>query len=60
MAQVKVPELVVPQLKLFTSRTASTVNEPRPKMALAIDTPPFVVLITLVFSVLSCAWTTIE
>src|SRR5205823_14399805 len=54
MAQVKVPELVVPQLKLFTSRTASTVNEPRPKRALATDTPPFVVLSTLVFSVLSC------
>ena len=60
MAQVKVPVLVVPQLKLFTSRTASTVNEPRPKRALATDTPPFVVLSTLVFSVLSCAWTTIE
>ena len=54
------PELSVLQLKLFTRRTASIVSDPRPKSALETDTPPFVVLNTLVLSVLICACTTSE
>src|SRR5437588_2418642 len=55
---VMAPELSALQVKLFTSRTASIVSDPRPKSAFAIDTPPLVVVNTLVLSVLTCACTT--